>query len=82
MKTVMQFFAEELLPYFGIEGKAIRIAPTELIHLEVKKLFEDFNLEMEDGSWIHFVFRKHPKSYDTVYRRYQYLPDTTNYYAA
>lgn len=57
MKTVMQFFADELLPYFGIKGNAVRIAPTELVHLEVKKLFEDFNLEMEDGSWLHFEFQ-------------------------
>lgn len=57
MKTVMQFFADELLPYFGIKEKAVRIAPTELVHLEVKKLFEDFNLEMEDGSWLHFEFQ-------------------------
>lgn len=57
MKTVMQFFADELLPYLGIKGEVIRIAPTELVYLEVKKLFEDFNLEMKDGSWLHFEFQ-------------------------
>lgn len=57
MKTAMQFFADELLPYFEIGGKVSRIAATELVHLEVKKLFEDFNLEMEDGTWKHFEFQ-------------------------
>lgn len=87
MKTVMQFFAEELLPCFGIEGKAIRIAPTELIHLEVKKLFEDFNLEMEDGSWVHFEFQstnegvkglKRFRAYEAL-ASYQYNVSITTY---
>lgn len=57
LKTCMQFFADELLPYLGIEGKVKAFAPTELVHLELLKLFEDFNLEMEDRSWKHFEFQ-------------------------
>lgn len=57
MKAMMQFFADELLVYFGIEGKAVSAAPTESIYLELKKLYEDFNLVMEDGSWKHFEFQ-------------------------
>ena len=29
MKVVMQYFAEDLLPYWGIHGKVKSIAPTE-----------------------------------------------------
>ena len=57
MKTVMQCFKDELLPYFGIKEKAVVIAPTEAVHLELKKLLQDFNLVMEDGSWSHFEFQ-------------------------
>lgn len=57
LKVSMQFFAEELLPYLGIEGTVVAFAPTELVHLEINKLFQDFNLVMEDGSWKHFKFQ-------------------------
>lgn len=57
LKISMNFFADELLPYLGIEGRVIAIAPTESVHLQVKKLFQDFNLVMEDGTWKHFEFQ-------------------------
>lgn len=57
LKTVMQYFKDELLPYWGFKEKAVGIAPTELVHLELQKLFQDFNLVMEDGSWSHFEFQ-------------------------
>ena len=57
LKTTMQFFADELLPYFNIEGKVVGFGPTELVRLELQKLFQDFNLVMEDGSWKHFEFQ-------------------------
>ena len=57
LKTSMQFFAEELLPYLNIQGKVVSFAPTELVHLELQKLFQDFNLVMEDGTWKHFEFQ-------------------------
>ena len=57
LKTAWQFFASDLLPFFQISGSVKGIAPTELISLELKKLFEDFNLIMEDGSWKHFEFQ-------------------------
>lgn len=57
LKTNMQFFAEELLPFFGISGKVVGYAPTELVHLDLQKLSQDFNLVMEDGSWKHFEFQ-------------------------
>ena len=57
LKASMQFFAEELLPYFNVEGKVVSFAPTELVHLELQKLFQDFNFVMEDGTWKHFEFQ-------------------------
>ncbi|MCC8150400.1 MAG: hypothetical protein LIO96_02800 [Lachnospiraceae bacterium] len=57
MKVMMQFFADELLPYLGIPGKVVHSAPTETVQLELHKSYEDFNLVMEDGSWKHFEFQ-------------------------
>ena len=59
MKSMMQFFANELLPYLGIHEKVIGIAPTESTILEFHKYFQDNNLIMEDGSWKHFEFQRH-----------------------
>lgn len=57
LKTMMQFFAEELLPIWNIEGKVKAFAPTELVHLDITKLYQDFNIIMEDGTWKHFEFQ-------------------------
>lgn len=56
-KTMMQFFAEEVLPFLGITGKVAGIGPTELVSLEATKFYEDFTLRMEDGRWLHFEFQ-------------------------
>lgn len=57
LKTVMQFFADELLPYLGIKGTVVSAQPTELVHLEIRKFFQDFNFAMDDGTWKHFEFQ-------------------------
>ena len=57
LKIAAQFFAKELLPYLGIDGKVISSAPTESIVLNLKKFYEDINLIMEDGTWKHFEFQ-------------------------
>ena len=44
LKTAAKFFAKELLPYLGIDGKVISSAPTESIVLNLKKFYEDINL--------------------------------------
>lgn len=56
-KTLAQFFRDELLTYFHIEGEVDHIAPTETVHLEIKKFYQDFNFVMKDGGWIHFEFQ-------------------------
>ncbi|MCD7736180.1 MAG: hypothetical protein LUI07_04330 [Lachnospiraceae bacterium] len=57
MKVMMEFFTEEMLPLFGITQKAIAFIPTEDVHIELMKGYQDFNLEMEDGSIAHFEFQ-------------------------
>ncbi len=56
MKTAAQFFGEDLLPYAGVKGRIARVAPTEHVHLEMRRLEEDFNFIMKDGSWRHLEF--------------------------
>lgn len=56
LKEATGYFGEELLEYFHVSGKVKRIAPTESIHLDVHKMYEDFNFEMESGEWYHFEF--------------------------
>lgn len=75
LKTSMQFFADELFPYFGIKGKVVSFAPTELVHLELQKLFQDFNFVMEDGTWKHFEFQSTNEGLDGLkrFRTYEAL---------
>ena len=42
MKTAMQYFGEEILPFLGIEGTISMAVPTESVHLEMKQMFEDY----------------------------------------
>lgn len=87
MKVMMQFFADELLEQFGIEGKVKAFGPTENVYLELKKLYEDFNLVMEDGTWKHFEFQstnegkeglRRFRSYEAV-ASYQHGVEITTY---
>lgn len=57
LKVTAQFFQDEIMPVLNIEGKVVGVLPTEGIHLELKKGFEDFNYLMEDGSIKHFEFQ-------------------------
>ena len=86
LKTVMRYFAEELLPYLGIKGKVKGYAPTEIIHLELKRFLQDFNLIMDDDSWKHFEFQstndgtedlRRFRSYEAVMSQHYKVPITT-----
>ena len=79
LKTSMQFFADELLPYFNINEKVISFAPTELVHLELQKLFQDFNFVMEDGSWKHFEFQSTNEGLDGL-KRFRAYEALTSYH--
>lgn len=56
MKTAARFFGEDLLPYIGVKGRIDRIAPTEYVHLDMRRLEDDFNFIMENGLWRHLEF--------------------------
>lgn len=56
MKTAAQYFGKELLGYLGVKEKPLRVVPTEIIQLEARQLYQDFNYEMENGWWYHFEF--------------------------
>ena len=86
LKTAFRYFADVLLPYFGIKGKAVGIAATELVHLDVKVFHEDFNFDMEDGSCAHFEFQstnegledlKRFRAYEALYSYQHKVPVTT-----
>ena len=79
LKTATRFFADELLPYFNIEGKVIGFAPTEEVVLELHKMFQDFNLIMEDGSWKHFEFQSTDGG-ETDLKRFRMYEATASYH--
>ena len=56
-KTAAQFFADELLPYFNVDGKVVSIYPTEFVHLEARRLTQDFNFLMDNGRIAHLEFQ-------------------------
>lgn len=56
LKIAAQFFGKDLLPYIVVKGRIGHVAPTEHVHLEMRKMEEDFNFFMEDGSWRHLEF--------------------------
>ena len=87
IKMMVDFFREELLAYFQIEGKVVGIAPTEVVDLKIHKLFQDFNLIMDDNSWKHFEFQstneglvglKRFRVYEAV-TSYQHKVEVTTY---
>lgn len=79
-KQAAQFFGEELFAYFGIAGNVKRVAPTELVHLELKDLFQDFIFEMEDGSWKHLEFESDSISLEDLRRFRVYEAMTSHLY--
>lgn len=79
-KFAMQFFATELLQYLGIRVKVRQIMPTELVHLEVKHMYEDFNFQSEDGKWYHVEFESDSLSTDDLRRFRTYEAVTSQTY--
>lgn len=80
MKTTAQFFSQELLPYFKIIGEVDHIGPTEIVHLDIKKYYEDLNLVMKDGSWVHFEFQSTDKGIKDLKRFRSYEALTSQQY--
>lgn len=80
MKTAAQYFGEELLSYLGVKEKAIRVAPTEIIQMEARQLYQDFNFEMENGWWYHFEFESDEITEDDLMRFREYEAATSRIY--
>lgn len=87
LKTAAHFMGKELLPLLGIEGTMKRTAPTEQVYLNLKELLEDFNYEMEDGTWKHLEFESDGITKDDLRRfrayeaviSYHYRVEVTTY---
>lgn len=86
-KMAAQFMGKELLPLMGIEGTVKRSAPTEQVYMNLKALYEDFNYEMEDGTWKHLEFQSDSvtkedlrrfRAYEAVLS-FQYRVEVTTY---
>lgn len=77
MKAAAQYFGEELLAWIGEEEKPVRVAPTEIVHLEARKMYEDFNFEMKDGSWYHFEFESDRLTLEDLKRFREYEASTS-----
>lgn len=56
MKTAAQFFGKDLLRFIHVKGEIDRVAPTEYVHLDMRRLENDFNFILKDGSWRHLEF--------------------------
>lgn len=87
LKEAALLFGKELLPLLGVKGNVLRIAPTEQVQLQPMDLLEDFNYEMEDGSWIHLEFEsdritvedlRRFRTYESV-MSYHYQVEVTTY---
>ncbi|MDO4276843.1 MAG: hypothetical protein Q4D16_24555 [Eubacteriales bacterium] len=80
LKTAAVYFGETLFPYLGIEEKPLGIAPTEMIRLEIKKMYEDFNYQMTGNRWFHFEFESTSITLDDLKRFREYEAVTSRTY--
>ena len=80
LKAAAQFFGEELFPYLGIDEKPLGVAPTEVVHLEIKKMYEDFNFLMKDNRWFHLEFESDSITKDDLKRFREYEAVTSRTY--
>ena len=78
LKTAMREFSKVLLPWLGITEKVVGYGPTENIYLEAKKMFQDFTLIMENGTWKHFEFQSTNEGIDGL-KRFRMYEAVTSY---
>lgn len=72
-KTAISCFKDELLPYLEIYEEVSSAAPTEVIHLELRQMYQDFNYVVKEGGWLHFEFVSGDITRKTLrtFRRYE-----------
>lgn len=68
LKSAGMYFGQELLPYFKIKKRILRMLPTEQIRLEAIRQLEDILFEMTDGTLAHFEFESVEVSKDDLRR--------------
>lgn len=66
-----------MLEWLGEKERPVRVAPTEVVHLEARKLYEDFNFEMKNGWWYHFEFESDQVTLDDLKRFREYEASTS-----
>lgn len=76
LKAAAAYFGDELMGWLGIREKVSRIAPTELVELETRHMYEDFLYEMENGNWYHFEFESDAISLEDLKRFREYEATT------
>lgn len=79
MKYAGVHFGKEIMPWLGLEIP-VRVAPTEMIELEIRQMYEDFNYEMPDGSWAHFEFQSSDGGEEDLKRFRQYEANASSAY--
>lgn len=79
-KAAGEYFGKEALRLFRIPGRMRRAAPTEMIRLEARRMYEDFNFEMESGDWLHFEFESDRIQKKDLRRFREYEAVTGNVY--
>lgn len=80
LKAAAIYFGDELFPYLGIREKPLGIAPTEMVHLEIRKMYEDFNYQMKGNRWFHFEFESTSLTLDDLKRFREYEAVTSRTY--
>ena len=68
------------MPLLGITGKAKYVAPTELIKLEARQMYQDFNYVSADNTWIHLEFESDEITREDLKRFREYEAATSRAY--
>lgn len=76
-KSAADYFGDELIHWLGIPERAVRSAPTELVELETRHMYQDFLYEMENGLWYHFEFESDSVSVHDLRRFREYEASTS-----
>ncbi len=71
-KSAADYFGDEMIHWLGIPEKAVRSAPTEIVELETRHMYQDFLYEMENGLWYHFEFESDSVSVSDMRRFREY----------
>ena len=82
LKSAAAYFGDELIHWLGIQERALRPAPTEIVELETRHMYEDFLYEMENGIYYHFEFESDSISEEDLKRFREYEVSTSRIYNA